>query len=217
MNLNLIDDLANLIFVGAYWVKDILLLRLISIVGELVVIPFYLLQTEPLWTPMTWSCVFITIHATRAWGILKERRPVEFTADEQVLYDKRFSVLTRPQFKRLLSIGEWLDLDRGHVLHSTGDPADSLLAVVRGELEARRNGRLLGYSHSGDLAGLASVLGRAPEFFDATVTQPARVIRWRLTDLQELARSDEQLTSILRMIAAAAIADKLIRFVQTEV
>jgi Popeye-like protein len=216
MHLNVIDDLANLIFIGAYWVKDILWLRLLSIVGSLVVIPFYLLQTEPLWTPMMWSCVFISIHATRTWGIVKERRPVAFTGDEQLLYDKTFGVLSPQQFKRLLAIGEWQDLDRGHVLHSTGDPPDSLEAVVRGELEARRDGRVLGHAHPGDLAGLASVLGGSPELFDTTVTQSARVMRWRVADLKELARADESLTSALRKIAGAAIAEKLIRFVQAE-
>ncbi len=48
-----------------------------------------------------------------------------FTGDEQLLYDKTFSALSPQQFKRLLSIGEWQDLDRGYVLHSTGDPPDS--------------------------------------------------------------------------------------------
>jgi hypothetical protein len=71
MSLNFLDNLANLIFVSAYWVKDILWLRLLAIVGSLVVIPYYLLQTEPLWTPMMWSCVFISIHGVRAWGIVK--------------------------------------------------------------------------------------------------------------------------------------------------
>ena len=216
MNLNVIDDLANLIFISAYWVKDILLLRLLSIAGSLVVIPYYLLQTEPLWTPMIWSCVFISIHATRAWGIVSERRPVAFTDDEQLLYDKTFSELSPQQFKRLLAIGEWQDLDRGRVLHSTGDPPESLVAVVRGELEARREGRLLGRAGPGDLAGLASVLGGSPEIYDARVTQPARVMRWRVADLRELAVADERLTSALRKIAGAALAEKLIRFVQTE-
>ena len=216
MNLNVIDDLANLIFVGAYWVKDILWLRLLSIVGSLAVIPYYVLQTDPLWTPMMWSCVFISINATRAWGIVKERRPVAFTGDEQLLYDKTFSALSPQQFKRLLAIGEWQDLDRGYVLHSTGDPSDSLEAVVRGELEARRSGRVLGHARAGDLAGLASVLGGSPELFDVTVTQPARVMRWRLADLQELAGADDSLTSELRKIAGAALAEKLIRFVQAE-
>jgi hypothetical protein len=49
MQLNVIGDLGNLIFVGAYWVKDILWLRLLTIVGSLIVIAYYLLQTEPPW------------------------------------------------------------------------------------------------------------------------------------------------------------------------
>jgi len=216
MFLNALDSLANLIFVGAYWVKDILWLRLLAMVGSLVLIPYYLLQAEPLWMPAIWSCVFISIHATRAWGIIKERRPVAFTGDEQFLYDKAFSALSPQQFKRLLAIGEWQDLDRGYVLHSTGDPPDSLEAVVRGELEACRGGRLLGYVRPGELAGLASVLGGSPELFDVTVTQPARVMRWQVADLQKLAGADESLTSALRKIAAAAIAEKLIRAVQAE-
>ena len=173
-------------------------------------------EPEPLWTPMTWSCVFISIHATRAWGIMKERRPIAFTGDEQFLYDKTFSALAPAQFKRLLAIGEWQDLDRGYVLHSTGDPADLLEAVVRGELEARRKGRVLGHARPGDLAGLTSVLGGSPELFDATVTQPACVMRWRVADLQKLAGADESLRSALRKIAAAAIAEKLIQAVQAE-
>ncbi len=59
------------------------------------------------------------------------------------------------------------------------------------------------------------VFPRAPELFDATVTQPTRVMRWRFADLQQFARADESLTSTLRKITAA-IAEKLIRFVQGE-
>jgi hypothetical protein len=216
MHLNALDDLANLIFLGAYWVKDILWLRLLSIVGSLLIIPFYLYQKQPLWTPIIWSCVFISVHAVRAWGILKERRPVAFTSDEQLLYDKTFSTLSPKQFKRLLAVGEWQDLERGHVLHSIGDPPDSLEAVVRGELEARRHSRVLGHARPGDLAGLASLLSGSPELYDATVKQPARVVRWRRADLQKFAGADESLTSALRKIAGAALAEKLIRAVQDE-
>ncbi len=147
---------------------------------------------------------------------MKERRPVTSTNDEQLLYEKAFGALSPQQFKRLLAIGEWQDLDRGYMLHSIGHPTDSLEAIVRGELEARRNGRVLGHGHPRDLAGLASVLGGSPELFDAMVTQPARVMRWRVADLQKLAAKDEQLKSTLRKIAAAAIADKLIRAMHAE-
>ncbi len=104
MYLNVLVDLANLIFLSAYLVKDILRLRLLAIVASLVSISYYLLRTEPLWTPAIWSCVFISIHAARAWGIVKERRPVAFTKDEQLLYDRTFSALSPQEFKRLLAI-----------------------------------------------------------------------------------------------------------------
>jgi hypothetical protein len=41
-------------------------------------------------------------------------------------------------------------------------------------------------------------------------------MRWRLADLQELAARNDSLTSALRKIAGAAVAEKLIRFVQAE-
>lgn len=214
MYLNALADLSNLLFLAAYWAKDILWLRFLAMLGSLVIIPYYLLQTEPLWTPTMWCVVFASIHATRAWGIMRERRPIAFSGDEQLLYKKTFSALSPQQYKRLLAIGEWQDLNRGYVLHSTGDPSDSLEAVVRGELEARRHGRVLGHGRPGDLAGLASVLGGSPELFDTTVTEPARVIRWHVADLQKLAETDDSLASALRKIAAAAIAEKLIRAVQ---
>jgi len=41
-------------------------------------------------------------------------------------------------------------------------------------------------------------------------------VRWRRADLQKFAGADESLTSALRKIAGAALADKLIRAVQDE-
>jgi hypothetical protein len=68
------------------------------------IIPYYLLQSKPLWTPTMWSFVFIGVHAVRAWTIMKERQPAAFTADEQLLYDKTFNALSPQEFKRLLAI-----------------------------------------------------------------------------------------------------------------
>ncbi len=214
MPLSVLDNLANLIFIGAYWVKDILKLRLLSIVGSLVVIPYYLLRPEPLWTPMFWSCVFICIHGIRAWGVVQERRPVQFEGDEQLLYEKTFSDLSPQQFKHFLAIGQWQDLAPDRVLHFTGDSPKSLEAIIRGEVEVRKDGRLLGRLHLGDLVGLACLLNNSSQFYEAIVTRPTRVMRWQYQDLQDLARTDESLASALRKIAGAAIADKLIQLIQ---
>jgi hypothetical protein len=106
---------------------------------------------------MMWSCVFIDIHATRSWGIVRERQPVEFTGDEQLLYEKTFSSLSPQQFEHLAAIGEWRELDAGHVVHSAGDPPESLEAVVSGQLEARPPARPVG---SGGSRGPREPAGR---------------------------------------------------------
>ncbi len=54
-------------------------------VGSLVVIPYYLVANGAAVDADNVSCVFISIHPVRAWGIMKERRPVAFTGDEQLL------------------------------------------------------------------------------------------------------------------------------------
>jgi CRP-like cAMP-binding protein len=160
--------------------------------------------------------VFIGIHATRSWGIVRERQPVEFVGDEQLLYERAFSSLSPQQFKHLVAIGEWREFDAGHVVHLAGDSPEWLEAIVRGEVEARKDGRLLGQSVPGDLVGLASLMGDAPEVYDSTVTRAARVMRWSHRDLEELAGRDESLSAALRKIGGAAISEKLIRLLQAE-
>jgi hypothetical protein len=46
MRIDLFDDASNLTYVAAYLVKDLLWLRILSIVGSLIVLPYFLLQPE---------------------------------------------------------------------------------------------------------------------------------------------------------------------------
>jgi CRP-like cAMP-binding protein len=56
------------------------------------------------------------------------------------------------------------------------DPAETLTAVLSGELEARKEGRLLGRYAAGEFIGLGCIMPDAPEFCDATLANPARVM-----------------------------------------
>jgi hypothetical protein len=215
MPITILDHMANLIFVGAYWVKDILWLRVFSIVGSLVVIPYYYFQSETLWAPMFWSCVFISIHSYRAFGIVQERRPIQFHGDEEILYNKAFKSLTPRQVQHLLDMGSWHVLDVGTKLYSTGESGKTLTVILDGEVEAWREGNLLASLVSGDLLGAPRFYNDSPNFYDATVTQPARVMQWDYEDVHKLAGSDQDLAVSLNKIVGAAVAQKLISIVQS--
>jgi hypothetical protein len=214
MSLFFFNTAANLIFIGAYWVKDILWLRVLSIVGSLVILPYYYLQPEPLWEPMMWSFVYMAIHGFRAWGIIQERRPVEFSDEENTLYKKTFDNLSPQQFKKILKIGQWQDLDKGVKVQSEGDPAENVVAVTTGELKARKSGRVLGSYGPGDLIGLGCIMTNAKEFCDTTVTRPARVMRWNYPELKKILDADQNLAFALEKTAGATLAANLIKVLQ---
>ncbi len=214
MLLFIIINVANLIFLGAYLVKDILWLRILSIAGSVVIIPYYYIQIEPLWAPIAWTIAYMVIHGVRTWGIIQERRPVDFLPDEDKLYKSTFPNLSAHQFKKILTLGKWADLDGGRKVLTEGNPAETLTAVLTGEIEARKGGRLLGTYDPGDFVGLGCIMADAPEFCDAIVTRPARVMRWNFSELKSIMDSDQDLAFALRKTAGSALAAKLIKVMQ---
>ena len=210
MGLDAFNNAGNLIYVAAYWVKDILWLRILSIVGSLIGIPYYLFQTETLWPPIFWTLVFVSINSVRAWQIYQERRPVKFTPDEEILYNKAFSSLSPQIFRQLVTAGQWIDLHVGEKLQTKGDIASKITALVSGTLEAKREGEDLGSFGAGDLLGISCVLANAPEMFDTSVTSPGRALQWNSRALNELTQSDPELGSALNKLASSTLATKLI-------
>jgi hypothetical protein len=57
--------LANVAYLSSYCVKNLRLLRLITIVGIALMVPYYLLLPSPLWAPAGWNMVFLGINLYR--------------------------------------------------------------------------------------------------------------------------------------------------------
>ena len=220
MQLDAFDDAGNFVYVAAYLVKDILWLRLLSIIGSLVVIPYYLLQSEPLWTPVFWAFVFVSINLFRAGQIFLDRRPAKLTVDETALYNQAFGSLSTRQFRKLSAAGIWRDLDVGQKLQTDGDAASRVTALASGKLEVSRNDKLLGSFGPGDLLGISCLLEDSDNVFhellDSRVSAPARVLQWDARDLKKLMQANPEFDSALSKLAASSLATKLIRFLQLD-
>jgi hypothetical protein len=62
----------QLMFAGAYVLKDLRLLRLLTALGCLLVTPYYLLREEPLWSPLIWLAIYFVINT---WRLLWRNAP----------------------------------------------------------------------------------------------------------------------------------------------
>ena len=65
--------LANLVYLASYSVKDVRVLRWLTIVGLLLLIPYFL--TLGLWEPVIWNVIFLGINLYRLFSDRKTKLP----------------------------------------------------------------------------------------------------------------------------------------------
>jgi len=74
MTVRLLVHGANVLFLGAYLIRDILWLRSLTIIGGLALFPYYVWgNPTPLYEPIAWNTVFILINAIQIFRLLRER------------------------------------------------------------------------------------------------------------------------------------------------
>jgi len=66
--------LANLLYVMSYFVRDMLRLRLLTIVAASILVAYFWLRAEPIMTVVYWNGFFILLNLWQAARLVVERR-----------------------------------------------------------------------------------------------------------------------------------------------
>src|SRR5438270_12202123 len=81
--------LASVLTMVAYLLKDILWLRLLTILSCFAGIAFnYFVPATPLWTIIYWNLLFAAINIVQCAIIIRERSGIQFKDDEKELHEK---------------------------------------------------------------------------------------------------------------------------------
>lgn len=86
VGLDVLVNVANVIYLFSYSVRDIFWLRVLTVLGISFLMPYYYLQSSPLWAPIGWNTFFLCINFYWIARLLMERRPAPFTREERHLY-----------------------------------------------------------------------------------------------------------------------------------
>ncbi len=104
-------NVAYLIWLMAFVAKDILWLRVLTITGNLVVIPYYIYNFQnPLWNSIIWVGIYTSINSVMLFLLYLERRPVSMTEQEENIYDLTFKSIKPRAFKKLIEQARWENL-----------------------------------------------------------------------------------------------------------
>jgi hypothetical protein len=197
--------LANLLYLLSYSVRDILWLRMITIVAMVLLGAFYFATEQ--WAPVYWQAAFLGINLFHVVLLVHERRPIQLSEEERCLHQQALKPLTAHQVRRLASQGTWCDAQIGEILLRESTPNNGLRLLVTGEASVSVAGKEIAKLHGSQFFGEMSFLTGNVTTAAIVATTPVRYVEFSDNLLQELSRRDSEFATSLR----AAIGTDLVR------
>jgi hypothetical protein len=201
--------LANAIYLCSYLVRDILWLRMLTVVAGLVLLGYYVWMPAPVWAAVVWNVLFSAINLWHIRLLLLERRPVTLRPDEQLLYQLAFRGLTEREFAKLLSVGQWREVAAGERLVHRGEALHQLIVLASGRARVEANGKTLAELRPGCLVGEMSYFtGQLPSA-DVFAMEPTRTVWWRDEALEKLLETNAELRAAVQRVIGEDLIAKL--------
>jgi len=192
-SLDFLIDISSLLTVASFSVKGMLPLRSLAVASQIIAIPYFLLQPEPLWTPVGWTCLFLAINLYHITRILLERRPAKLSSDEQRLFELTFSTFAPRDFLKLVKLGEWKIAEQGEKFLVQGERIAQIAVPVVGHATANTENDKTLRMEPGELIGAGISLTNQPSAFDAEFAENTRYMCWQVTDINKFMDNNPQL------------------------
>ena len=198
-------------WLAAFMTKKLVWLRLLTIAGNILVVPYYLYFIEPpLWNSIGWACTYILINLVMLFIIYLESRPIKLSDLEQNIYNMTFKSLEPRVFKKLIDHGSLEEFHPEVVLVTRDSELDSLMYVVEGEAEVvLKHGEHLIIPTGGFIGEQSYITGEKTSADVKTGKEAAKIIRWNSEALRKYLAGKEVLKDNLDLIFTADLIHKL--------
>ena len=209
--MDLFFHLANVIYLFAYLVTDILWLRVLAVLGGFSSLTWTLTTPTPNPSFIGWTLVYNTINVVQIVRLWYQRRPLRLGPDEQTLYAATFRTLTPREFRSLLTVGRWHDAPIRQVLIEQGTHPGRMLVLASGRAAVKVDDRDVATLGPGQFAGEMSFLTGAPTTAAVEVVEPARLVLWPTVELEEFLGKHPDLRAALQLVIGKDLAAKVAR------
>jgi hypothetical protein len=197
---------ANVFYLFAFMVRDILWLRVLTVVASFCLIAYFYFQPAPLVTPIYWNVIFTALNVYWIVRLLMERRPVTLTPDEKVLCELVFRTMTPREMTRLLGLATWEDAIPGECFVHRDEPLNRLMVIFSGKACVEVDGRSVAELRPGQFIGSLNYVTEETAPTDIAALEPTRYISWPKAKLQTFMKENPDLHSALKTTLAIDLA-----------
>jgi hypothetical protein len=191
--IDILIHVANVLYLFAYMVRDMLWLRVLTVVGAFCLMPFYYFRTEPLMAPLYWTLLFTALNLYWIVRLLIERAPKKLTADEQRLCELVFRTMSPREMIRLLKLATWEQAEIGERLVEHRKPLDRLMVIFSGRARAEVDGRTVTDLSPGQFIGAIDFVAQEAASADVRAIETTRYVAWPKSKLRNVMRDNPEL------------------------
>ncbi len=209
MDLNILINGANVLYLLSYSMRDILWLRILTVVAATLLIPYYYFQPESLMMAIYWNLVFTALNLYWITRLLMERRPARLTDDEQRLYRLVFRTLTPRKMLALLKLGSWKSAAKDECFVERGEMVDRLLVIFSGRACVELNGKVITELREGEFIGGISFIADEVAPANVIALEPTRYVSWPKSKLKKFLEGKPDLHTAIEMTLGVAMTHML--------
>ena len=195
----------------SFLVKDILYLRILSILASLfsVLYNFYI-PVEPMWLAINWNIIFVLVNIYHISVIIYEKRPVKMSSKEKELHETMFRGLTPVEFLKITKIAKWKKYKTPLPIITQGKPVNDLILIYNGLVDVIVNDKKVAELKDGQFVGEMSFLTEKPATATCKVAHTTECLVWPQKDFKDLLKRNPSLYFTIQSLLSEQVSYNLV-------
>ena len=190
----------------SFIVKDILYLRLVSILASLFSVFYnWVIPVEPMWIPIGWNFVFVALNLYHIAVLMYEKRPVKMNDKNAELYETLFKDMTPVEYLKVSKIAEWKTFKPGEIIIQEGMPVKDLHLIYNGAIDVVVKDKKVADLKDGQFVGEMSFLTEKPATATCVVKYDSEILVWRQREFKELLKRNPSLYYSIQSLLSAQL------------
>ncbi len=202
LEFELLIHAANLLYLFAFMVRDILWLRILTVVAASCLIPYFYFQPVPLMTAIYWNLAFTALNLFWVVRLFLERRPVKLSEEERRLCELVFRTMTPREMIKILKLASWQSAVAGECFVERGKPLDRLMVIYSGKACVEVDGKNVTELQPGQFIGSISYITEETAPANIVSLEPTRYVSWPKSKLQDFMKKNPDLHTALKTTLA---------------
>ena len=207
----IVGHLAFGLIAFSYLVKDIMYLRILSIVASLFGMFFnYTVPTEPLWLPIGWNAIFVMVNIYHISVLLYEKRPVQMDDKNTELYNTLFKELTPVEYLKISKAACWKNYQPNDVLIRQQHLVPDLILIYNGTIDVKVDDEKVAELRDGQFVGEMSFLTEKSATATCIVKHPTKCLVWKQQEFKDLLKRNPSLYFTIQSLLSAQVSSNLV-------